>query len=312
MKYLKYILIISLIVAVILISRSDYKSLYNKSFTFIVGQANKSRDAYNENVAGVMNTLNNNMKSINNSNKSTTPGALVVSEDYLTSDLKSIKLVGKNIIDITNKYRAENGNLPPLKENSKLDFSAEKKVQDMFVKQYFEHVSPSGVGVGDLGNEVAYDYIVIGENLALGNFKDDKSLVDAWMASPGHRANILNKRYQEIGVSVSKGVYNGKSVWMAVQHFALPKSACPTIDEVLHGIIDLDQQNINKMQMEINIRKSMVSSGVVYEGLTTNDQVTKYNSLISDYNKIVADIKEKINTYNEEVRSFNTCIAQVN
>ena len=309
MKSFKQILIVSIIIAVVLIAKSDYKTLYLKVTNFLQGQVNKSVTVYNDSVNGVMSTLINNTKNISNVE---TPGALIVPDNFLTSNINSINLSSKNVIDITNKYRAQNGNLPPLKENSKLDFSAEKKLQDMFVRQYFEHTSPNGVGVADLATELGYDYIVIGENLALGNFKDDQALVDAWMASPGHRANILDKRYQDIGVSVMKGVYQGKSVWMAVQHFGLPKSACPIIDEVLRGIIDLDQNNIKNMQGELMSRLSAIHSGVVYEGLNTSDQITEYNSLVGDYNKLVLDIKEKINTYNEEVRNFNSCIQAVN
>jgi uncharacterized protein YkwD len=50
------------------------------------------------------------------------------------------------------------------------------------------------VGVGDLSKEVGYGYILIGENLALGNFKDEESWWKAWMDSPGHRANIFNNK----------------------------------------------------------------------------------------------------------------------
>ena len=215
-----------------------------------------------------------------------TPGALVVPDSFLTYDTKSINLSSKDIIDITNKQRTLNGNLPILKENSKLDFSAEKKLQDMFVKGYFEHTSPDGVGVGDLADQIDYEYIVIGENLALGNFKNDQALVDAWMASPGHRANILNKRYIDIGVSVGKGIYNGKSVWMAVQHFGLPKSACPSIDQVLKGVIDLDQKDIKAMEIDMASRRAIIDSEIAKkEGVMTNSQIDNYNTLVKEYNK---------------------------
>src|SRR3989344_4089272 len=97
-------------------------------------------------------------------------------------------------IKATNAARASNG-LPPLVENSKLDTAARAKVADMFELQYFEHVSPTGRNVSNLVKDVQYEFIAVGENLALGNYKDDQDLVTAWMNSPGHRANILNSRY---------------------------------------------------------------------------------------------------------------------
>jgi len=312
MKITNQILIAVIFIALVFAIKSDYKSVPSKVLSYLTGEINRSSSLYKEKVGDVINSINKVDDTSENVKAVETPGALVVSNDYLTSNLKNIKLSTKGVIDITNKYRAQNGNLVALKENSKLDFSAEKKLQDMFMKQYFEHSSPQGVGVGDLGEQVGYEYIIIGENLALGNFKDDQALVDAWMASPGHKANILNNRYTEIGVAVGKGTYEGKSVWMAVQHFALPKSACPSIDEVLRGIIGIDQKSIKTMETDLAARRGKIESGVVSEGLTTNEQINKYNELVNDYNKLISGIKEKISKYNEEVRDFNKCIEGVN
>lgn len=313
MKILNQIILVSIFFALIFIFKSDYKSIPSKVLSYIQSEISRSSSLYKEKAIDAINTVNNISNNDNNDilNKVETPGALTVSEEYLTFNTKNINLSVEGVIKITNKQRSLNGGLSALTENKKLNFSAEKKLQDMFVKGYFEHVSPTGVGVGDLGDQVSYEYIIIGENLALGNFKNDEALVDAWMASPGHKANILNKRYTEIGVAVGNGTYNGKNVWMAVQHFALPKSACPSIDEVLRGIIDLEQKNIKNTESDLSTRKSKIESGVVYEGLTTNDQINKYNSLVNDYNKMILNIKEKINKYNEEVRAFNSCIAEV-
>ena len=323
MKIINQIIIVAIFIALVFVIKNDYGSVYSKVLSYLQSQTSLPSE-FKSRVGDVMNNINStsvaNKNSTSTNTKSTdtkvssleTPGALVVSEDYLTYNLKSIKLSNKGVIDITNKQRVDNGNLQPLVENSKLNFSAEKKLQDMFVKQYFEHMSPEGVSVGDLGAQVSYEYIIIGENLALGNFKDDQALVDAWMASPGHRANILNKRYTDIGVAVGKGTYEGKSVWMAVQHFGLPKSACPSIDGVLKGMIELDQKNIKTMEGDLAVKRAIISSGAVSGGQTTNEQIDSYNALVAEYNKLILNIKEKINIYNGEVRDFNNCIASVN
>jgi len=122
------------------------------------------------------------------------------------------------------------------------------QLDDIFEKQYFAHISPEGLGPSDLAEKSGYEYIMIAENLALGNFKDDNTLVNAWMDSPGHRANILNNRYTEIGVAVGKGFFsesneNNKEeiateVWIAVQEFGLPLSSCPKPEESLLNTIE--------------------------------------------------------------------------
>ena len=238
-------------------------------------------------------------------NKVDLPGALRVVDNIVNGN---IKLSNEGVITYTNQYRKENGNLPELTENKTLDLSAEKKLKDMFAKQYFEHVSPSGVDISKLGDEVGYEYILIGENLALGNFKDDKALVDAWMASPGHRANILNKHYTEIGVAVGKGVFEGRNVWMAVQHFGAPSNLCPSIDQNLLEDINLDNATIQKMEDDLTLRKAKIDKKGVYEGSTYIEQVNQYNNLINIYNNLINDTKGKINNYNAQINEFNSCV----
>jgi len=103
------------------------------------------------------------------------------------------------ILTETNRHRAE-FNLKPLTLNPALSNVADVKAADLFSQQYFEHVSPDGIGVADLVAQVDYDYLLVGENLALGNFESDADLVQAWMDSPGHRANILKAGFTEVGL----------------------------------------------------------------------------------------------------------------
>ncbi len=307
------IIFLLILIALFVFIKSDYKSIPSKVFSYLKSNIDKTKEIYNNKIGDSLNNITDtNNIDIDEVKKVVTPGVLKVSNEYLVNDAKNTKLTISGVINITNEYRKNLGELPALKENSKLNFSAEKKLQDMFMKGYFEHVSPSGVGVGDLGDQVSYEYIIIGENLAMGNFKDDRALVDAWMASAGHRANILNNRYTEIGVAVGKGQYGGKTVWMAVQHFALPKSSCPAIDDVLKGLISLEQEKIKSMEADLAKKKAVIESGAIREGMTTNNQIDEYNALVTEYNKLIADIKIKINQYNTQVRDFNQCIAGSN
>ncbi|MFA5933745.1 MAG: CAP domain-containing protein [Candidatus Paceibacterota bacterium] len=240
-----------------------------------------------------------------------TPGTLTVSDEELKAEgiikNESAQLTASGIITFTNEARKANGNLPPLTYNAKITASAKKKVQDMFAKQYFEHVSPSGVGVANLADNEGYLYIMIGENLALGNFPTNKNLVDAWMASPGHRANILNNRYTEIGVAVGQGVYQGRSTWIAVQHFGLPISACPIIDKNLKDSIDAQRIILTNMESELITKREELEKKGAQNDPDYNDKKDTYNALVREYNSLVVKIRADITTYNDQVKAFNEC-----
>lgn len=233
-----------------------------------------------------------------------TPGALkVISSVFSTTpDKSNLSVLG--VFEWTNKERIALG-LSPLEENLKLNESAQKKLEDMFTNQYFEHISPQGLGVGDLGELVGYEYILIGENLALGNFKNDEAVVEAWMESPGHRANILNQSYTDIGIAVGRGQYEGNDVWIAVQHFGLPKSQCPETDNILKEQIESDQQIVNKLD------KTLFKMDKDIKLNKTSDKINEYNKLVGEYNDILNQIKKNIEAYNFQVKEFNTCVSKL-
>ena len=222
--------------------------------------------------------------------------------------VKSVVLLQSKIITETNLQRQENGGLPALRENSILDKVAAAKANDMFKNQYFEHISPSGVGPGQLAQSYGYDYIVEGENLILGNFSSEKEVVQDWMNSPGHRANILNNRYTEIGVAVIKGTYKGETAWIGVQEFGLPISFCAQPSESLKNQIDSDKIQLDVISSQINQLRAEIDN--------TNQRSAAYRQMVDDYNQLVAQynvsaeqVKGAIATYNNQVSSFNNCVA---
>lgn len=305
MKIFYQILIIIFVCLSLFIIRDDVKTIYERVTSYLSRQVSLSPDSIKDTIVIQSEKVSNIFKSIN------TPGALRATGnvDLITTETK---LNVKNIIYWTNKNRELNGNLPSLTEDPKLNFSAQIKLNDMFKQQYFEHISPDGVGVSNLGDQVSYGYIIIGENLALGNFKDEEALLRAWMESPGHRANILNSRYQDIGVAVGHGMFKGQDTWIAIQHFGLSRKACPSLDEVLRGVITINQKQIKTMGEDLVLRRKRIDSRVVYGGKTPNEQISEYNILVAQYNKLILDLKQKISTYNSGVRVFNTCISGSN
>ncbi|MBI2096741.1 MAG: hypothetical protein HYT40_01115 [Candidatus Sungbacteria bacterium] len=216
-------------------------------------------------------------------------------------------LTRAGVLQWTNIERKSQG-LLPLSGNAKLDAAAAAKVSDMFARQYFEHVSPAGVAAGDLAKEAGYEYIAIGENLALGNFENDRALVEAWMASPGHRANIMKASYQEIGVGVARGVFEGNRTWLAVQIFGRPRSACPDLDQALKASIEANEAELDLMQGTLAAERKEIEAMRGRSNPAYPSKIEAYNALIAEYNALVLETKNLVGDYNAGVQVFNRCV----
>lgn len=232
---------------------------------------------------------------------------ITASNGTITADNSSLSLSG--ILTATNKERTSR-QFPALRNSRALNSSAEKKLQDMFSNQYFEHESPKGVSVSDLVRNESYEYIVVGENLALGNFGGDVQVVTAWMNSPGHRANILDPRFQEIGIAVGRGIYKGKEQWIAVQHFAKPLSSCPGPNSELKSKINTHTTDLSAREKALTALKAEIDA-TTNRDEAYNAKVTQYNNLVGEYNTYLESLKDEINRYNEQVRAFNSCAGLV-
>ncbi|MES3005819.1 MAG: CAP domain-containing protein [Patescibacteria group bacterium] len=121
---------------------------------------------------------------------------------------------------LTNDQRVSN-NAPKLVENKLLAEAARLKAEDMAKKGYFAHNSPEGYLPWYWLDRVGYSYAHAGENLAV-NYTDSKDVVDAWMNSPTHRANIVKSIYTETGIGMAEGVYKGKQAIFVAQFFGTP------------------------------------------------------------------------------------------
>ena len=117
----------------------------------------------------------------------------------------------------TNAQRASAG-LSTLSISAPLSQAAAAKAQDMFAKGYWAHNSPDGKTPWDFIIGAGYRYSVAGENLAK-NFSTSQGVVDAWMASPTHRANLLKGSYRDVGFAVVNGTLNGEETTLVVQIF---------------------------------------------------------------------------------------------
>lgn len=121
------------------------------------------------------------------------------------------------VVALTNQKRIENG-LDALKYNELLSHAAQAKGKDMLEKDYWAHVAPDGTSPWKFFIDAGYKYRFAGENLAR-DFSNAQSAVDAWMASPSHRDNLLSPKYKEVGIAVVEGDMNGVETTIVVQLF---------------------------------------------------------------------------------------------
>jgi uncharacterized protein YkwD len=107
------------------------------------------------------------------------------------------------LLQETNIQRSQNGQ-NVLTLNNKLAAAAQAKANDMISKDYWAHVAPDGTQPWQFISNAGYVYQSAGENLAYG-FDTSAAAVAGWMNSPGHRANILNASYTEVGFGIADG-----------------------------------------------------------------------------------------------------------
>lgn len=112
----------------------------------------------------------------------------------------------QQVVNLVNAQRTQRG-IPALKINWELSRIARYKSQDMHDKQYFSHTSPTYGSPFDMIRKFGISYRTAGENIAMGQ-TTPAAVMNAWMNSSGHRANILNGGFTQIGVGyVASGNY---------------------------------------------------------------------------------------------------------
>ncbi len=121
------------------------------------------------------------------------------------------------LYDQINVIRIENGS-EPLRLNPKLNQSALYKCEDMTTKGYWAHNAPDGTEPWVFITKTGLKYAGAGENLA-NSFNTEKSVISGWLNSKaGHRENLLNKRFTDVGYGICTNKENGK--YFIVQHLA--------------------------------------------------------------------------------------------
>ncbi|MDD5032091.1 MAG: CAP domain-containing protein [Patescibacteria group bacterium] len=155
---------------------------------------------------------------------------------------------GKKIIDLTNKIRQSSG-VPLLTENNLLTRAAYNKAEDMLLYQYFAHVGPDKKTISDWLASVNYKYAVAGENLAMG-FSGAEEVVNGWVKSQTHYANIIDPDFSEIGVGVSSGLYNNYDTTLVAQFFGSSQLAVFVANTEKNNLTEVLAENVREGESE--------------------------------------------------------------
>lgn len=202
-------------------------------------------------------------------------------EAWLTPDVLAEQ--SKKIIALTNEVRRAVG-VDYLVEDEKLNRAAFNKAQDMLVNEYFAHVGPDKRRLSSWLIDVGYNYAVAGENLAMG-FSGAEDVMNGWIESKTHYANLVDPDFHEIGVGMASGYYNKHDTTFVAQYFGTTKEDKnnPTLatriaeeilptdldSNVLAGKIDVDAPEVDMNNTKVFVsdspeQKSKVAMAVAY------------------------------------------------
>lgn len=145
------------------------------------------------------------------------PALIYIGQKIYIPEASPLQTLETQVITLVNKERAARG-LTMLKTNWELSRVARYKSQDMINKNYFGHTSPTYGTPFQMMESFGLRFSAAGENIAYGQ-RTPQEVMNAWMNSPGHRANILSAVYTQIGVGAAKAS-NGTLYW--TQEFIKP------------------------------------------------------------------------------------------
>jgi hypothetical protein len=130
-----------------------------------------------------------------------------------------------SLYNLTNQQRENNG-LPALTLNGQLSSAAQAKANHMFANDYWAHVAPDGTTPWVFINNAGYSYTTAGENLAK-NFNTSAGVINGWMGSATHKANILSSAYKDVGFAAVNGVLLGEETTLVVAMYGAKAAAAP-------------------------------------------------------------------------------------
>lgn len=136
--------------------------------------------------------------------------AMIIPGQKISIPNIDVKTMENQVIKLVNQARV-NAGLQPFTANWELSRVARYKSQDMANKGYFNHTSPTYGSPFTMMQNFGIKFTAAGENIAMGQ-RTAQDVMNSWMNSPGHRSNILNPSFNQIGVGLAKNS-NGTCYW---------------------------------------------------------------------------------------------------
>lgn len=166
-----------------------------KTFSYVVKSGDSLWKICEKYQVGVSEVVSANPQILN-------PNIIYPNQIVKIPDLTEVKNLENEVIKLVNVERAKNG-LKPLNSNWQLSRVARYKSEDMIAKRYFSHTSPTYGSPFTMMKNFGINYRTAGENIAYGQ-STPAQVMNSWMGSSGHRQNILNPSFTQIGVGVGK------------------------------------------------------------------------------------------------------------
>jgi hypothetical protein len=233
-------------------------------------------------------------------------------------------LTPEEVVRHTNEFRGAHG-LPPLTLNPALSAAAQARALDMKTHRYFAHQNPdTGEGPVEAIEAVVYVAKVSAENIAKGHWRSDQALVQGWIDSPGHRANILNPEVREIGIGLLRdgGIAAGRPVahLYAVQLFGRPLSDCgerpserdSTAIQEVDARLQLLNERLRDRRRELDALQASIDRANDHTERnrlirTRNQHVGEFNQLVAEARGVQDTLAVMVESFNAKVADFNAC-----
>ena len=223
---------------------------------------------------------------------------------YLPRTIYFADLSSTALIKLTNQGREALG-YGPLTENSQLDKAASLKAQDMIAQDYFAHQSPAGKSPWYWIKTANYDYQYAGENLAIG-FLDSEEVYRAWYDSPSHKANLFNPNYEDIGIAVLKGDFQGNETYVVVQLFGSPSiKTVPKTEVETEGKVEETKESLQPPLTEEKVQEEP-KTGIEQE-IASEEAVNKPEKPLAE--SYVSSVEDR-GTENGVKKSFSFYLFQ--
>ncbi len=193
---------------------------------------------------------------------------------------KSQTLSAQILIDYSNAERVSRS-VPHLSTNEDLAAAASAKAHDMAERGYFSHNTPEGESPWKWVREEGYSFTRVGENIAVG-YANEYKVIEGWLNSPGHRENLLNEKFTDIGIGIALGTYKGREATYVVQFFG---SSTRVPEEIRTSLAKSPITTELSAPKRERAQTAAVAEAVVGTSEVAEDSVLDEETVVSQYSE---------------------------